>query len=87
MVSVGKIVSVAQTARMDLDTATMSRKKTKPVDPNRRPVAVTIKGNEEWKAWLEEAAVHCRLSVSSLVDLAVARYAKAEGFDKQPPER
>jgi hypothetical protein len=70
-----------------MELATMARKKTKPVDLNRRPVAVTIKGNEEWKTWLEEAAVHCRLSVSALVDLSVARYVKAEGFDKPPPER
>jgi hypothetical protein len=48
---------------------------------------VNIKGNEEWKAWLEEAAAHCRLSVSALVDLAVARYAKSQGFDRKPPER
>ncbi len=70
-----------------MDGTIMAQEETKPVDPNRRPVAVTIKGNEEWKAWLEEAAAHCRLSVSALVDIAVARYAKAEGYDKKPPER
>jgi hypothetical protein len=70
-----------------METATVGRKRLNPPDPNRRPVAVTIKGNEEWKAWLEEAAAHCRLSVSALVDLAVARYVKAEGFSKKPPGR
>ncbi len=70
-----------------MESATLGRKKTKPPDPNRKPVAVTIKGTQEWREWVEEAAAHCRLSVSALVDLAVARYAKAEGFAKKPPER
>lgn len=65
-----------------MESATLARKKTV-----RRPVAVTIKGDEKWKAWLEEAAAHCRMSVSSLVDVAVTQYAKGQGFDKKPPER
>jgi hypothetical protein len=67
----------------------MSRKKPAPAPPPpiRRPVAVTIKGEPEWKAWLEEAAAHCRISVSSLVDVAVTRYAKEQGFARRPPER
>jgi hypothetical protein len=70
-----------------MSSATMPKpRKTQP-DPNRKPVAVTIKGTEEWKAWLEEAAGHCRLSVSALIDHAVTRYVKAEGFSKKPPER
>jgi hypothetical protein len=72
---------------MTVDASVMPTRKTGRPDPNRKPVAVTIKGNEEWKAWLEEAAAHCRLSVSALVDLAVARYAKSQGFDRKPPER
>jgi hypothetical protein len=53
----------------------------------RRPVAVTIKGDEKWKAWIEEAASHCRMSVSTLFDIAVTEYVKAHGFEKKPPER
>ena len=65
-----------------MEAATLAKKKAE-----RRPVAVTIKGDEKWKAWLEEAAAHCRMSVSSLVDVAVTQYAKAQGFEKRPPER
>ena len=70
-----------------METATMARKKGKIPDPVRRPVAVTIKGNEAWKAWLEEAASHCRMSVSALVDVAVTQYTRAQGFEDRPPER
>jgi hypothetical protein len=56
-------------------------------DPNRKPVAVTIKGSPEWRRWVEEAAGHCRLSISAFLDIAAARYAKSQGFDKKPPER
>jgi hypothetical protein len=70
-----------------MGTATMARKKAKAPEPSRRPVAVTIKGNEAWKGWLEEAASFCRLSVSALVDVSVTQYAKAQGFTKRPPER
>lgn len=71
-----------------MGTATMGRKK-KPdgSGPARRPMALAIKGSAEWKAWLERGAKKCRLSVSTLVDLAVAEYLKAHGFDEEPPER
>lgn len=65
-----------------METATLAKKKAE-----RRPVAVTIKGDEKWKAWLEEAAAHCRMSVSSLIDVSVTQYVKAQGFEKRPPER
>ena len=69
--------------------AVMAKKKPTPPapEPIRRPVAVTIKGEPEWKAWLEEAAAYCRMSVSSLVDVAVTRYAQDQGFTKRPPAR
>ena len=70
-----------------METATMGRKKTDPPDSPRRMVAVTIKGNVEWKEWLEEAATHCRLTVSALVDLAVTEYVREHGYKAPPPPR
>ena len=73
-----------------METPVMAKKAkraAKPIEPGRRPVAVTIKGNKQWKDWLEEAAAYCRMSVSALVDVAVTRYAKEQGFTKRPPER
>jgi hypothetical protein len=39
------------------------------------------------RSWIEEAASHCRMSVSTLFDIAVTEYVKAHGFEKKPPER
>jgi hypothetical protein len=70
-----------------METATVGRKKTKEPDPNRKPVALTIKGDPAWREWVESAAAHSRMSVSAYVDFCLARGAKAEGFPKKPPER
>jgi uncharacterized protein (DUF1778 family) len=53
----------------------------------RRSVAVTLKGSEEWKDWLEGAAEHCRTTVSAFLDLAAAEYAKVRGYKKEAPKR
>jgi hypothetical protein len=65
------------------------KKKAKRMKPGetRRSVAVVIKGHEEWKVWLEEAADHCRITVSAFLDTAAAEYAKIRGFKKEPPKR
>jgi hypothetical protein len=63
------------------------KKRPGPEPTGRRPVALTVKGSEEWRAWLDRAARHCRLSTSALVDLAVTQYARAQGFEEAPPER
>lgn len=52
-----------------------------------RTHTVTLKGSEQWKQWLERSAKHCRVSISSLIDLAVTEYVKAMGFKEEPPER
>jgi hypothetical protein len=48
---------------------------------------VAIPGTPEWIKWLEEAAEHCRLDTSKLLDIAVASYAAQQGFPKRPPPR
>jgi hypothetical protein len=50
-------------------------------------VALNIKGDPAWREWVEEGAAHCRTNVSALIDVALAKYLKAEGFTKKPPER
>lgn len=54
--------------------------------PNRATV-LTIRGTQEWRDWLERAANHCRLTTSTLVDLAVTRFAREQGFEEAPPKR
>lgn len=53
----------------------------------RKPLGVQVRGTEEWKEWIEKAAVHCRMSVSALVDISVAKFVKEQGFSEPPPER
>ena len=59
----------------------------KPSGRPRKAVAVTLKGSEEWKAWIESLARHSRLDVSKLIDRAVIDFAKREGFEPEAPER
>lgn len=67
----------------------MPAKKQKPATQSktRKPLGVQVRGSDEWKAWIEEAALHSRMSVSGFVDIAVVRFAKEQGFTKPPPER
>lgn len=66
----------------------MAKKRAKPrADAKRRPLVLTMRGNLEWKAWLERLAKHSRSSTSVCVDQALAEFAKMRGFDEAPPER
>lgn len=42
--------------------------------------------NPEFKEWLNRFANFCRLNMVDVIDLALADYAKARGFD-EPPRR
>lgn len=70
-----------------MGSVTVGRPKKKPADPARKPVAITIKGDEEWRKWVERAATHCRMSVSGLADFGITLAAKQQGFEEKPPKR
>lgn len=70
-----------------METATVGRKKAKPEDSIRQPVAAVVRGTPEWKAWLERAAEHGRMNVSAFLDYAAALAAKQQGFPEKPPRR
>lgn len=53
----------------------------------RKPLGIQVRGRDEWKAWVEKGAIHCRLSVSTLVDLAITKFLKDQGFNDPPPNR
>ena len=53
----------------------------------RQPTAITIRGSKEWRAWVEGGAKHCLTDTSKLVDIALARYLKEQGYDAIRPER
>ena len=56
-------------------------------DRPRRPVILTMRGTEAWKAWIDRLARHCRLTTSTVIDQALVRYAEEVGFEEPPPQR
>ena len=56
-------------------------------DAERKAVVVALKGSPEWKAWVDDLAVHCRTDLSKLVDLALVELAKSRGFNREAPQR
>lgn len=67
--------------------AVMAKSKPKTNEGRRKPIAATLKGSDEWKQWLEEAASSTGLTVASFLDQAIREYAKLRGFNRQPPAR
>jgi hypothetical protein len=71
----------------------MAKKRTAPkagkqsTEPGPRSTVLTIKGTEEWKEWLNGLSDHLRIPTSTIVDLALVRYAKESGYTKEPPKR
>ena len=51
-----------------------------------QPNAITIRGSQEWKEWLEQFALKLRSKPTSVIDLALAKLAEQEGF-REPPQR
>lgn len=78
-----------------METATMARERAKtpgkaPAKRGRsgeKPTAITIKGNPEWRDWVDRGARHCRTDVAKLVDAAVVDYLRARGFTEEAPAR
>jgi hypothetical protein len=74
--------------------ATMARPKgktgkPKTGNPSRKAsyATVNLKGSDEWKAWVDELAIHCRTDIAKLIDRGLILVAKAEGFTKEAPPR
>jgi hypothetical protein len=80
-----------------METAVMARKitksevraslKAKAARDKASAIAVTLRGSPAWKAWVEALAVHCRTDVAKLIDRGLILVARAEGYDKEAPER
>ncbi len=65
------------------------RAKPAAVEPRieRKAIAAMIKGELDWKAWVEGLADHCPTDVAKVIDRALLGYAKAEGYDRKAPRR
>lgn len=58
-----------------------------PPAPVRRGTVLTIKGTEEWKGWLGGLSDHLRIPTSTIVDLALVKFAKENGYEPEAPKR
>jgi uncharacterized protein (DUF1778 family) len=48
---------------------------------------LTVRMDPQFRRWLDKAALHSRLNVSSFLEFAAIAYAKQQGFDETPPRR
>jgi hypothetical protein len=72
--------------------AMTQRKPTKPKrppepEPGPRRIVLQLKGTDAWKEWLARLSKFLRTPTSTMVDHALLRYAKEQGFPEPPPER
>lgn len=58
-----------------------------PVDPDRKPMALQIRGSTEWKSWVDRLATFEALPLASLVERALRQYARGVNFTDEPPKR
>ena len=61
------------------------QRKAKDLEP--RPIALTVRGREEWKAWVQRLADFERIALNELVERALICRAREVGFKEQAPER
>jgi len=48
---------------------------------------LTVRMTPECRQWLDRAALHCRMTVLTLLDFATITSAKQHGFDEPAPKR
>jgi uncharacterized protein (DUF1778 family) len=61
---------------------TMAKKELPTQTPN-----LTIRMTPQFREWLDKAAAHSRLNVSSFIEIAVIAHARRQGFQETPPKR
>jgi hypothetical protein len=73
------------TIRADDTGGRKPKRKRRDTEP--RPIALTIRGRQEWKGWVASLADFERISINELVDRALVRYAREVGYKTGAPER
>lgn len=48
---------------------------------------VTLRASRDWAEWADRASQHCRINLSTLLDVALCEYVRARGFEEPPPPR
>jgi hypothetical protein len=70
--------------------ASRSMAKKKAAEQRKEPGRVTIvglKGTPAFGAWVDGLCKHVRLPLPTMIEHAMIDYARAHGFEDEPPER
>jgi hypothetical protein len=69
--------------------AAAPKRRGRPKGPAESPKGnvLSIRGSQEWRAWVGRLADHSRLKVADVIDRALLTYAKQEAFDEPAPRR
>jgi predicted transcriptional regulator len=72
-----------------MEAAVMAKKKgsTKSPDGGARVTTVAVRASEAWKEWVDQLADYKRLTVADVIDQALVKYARDEGFPEAAPKR
>jgi hypothetical protein len=70
-----------------IDDSERRKPKRKRRDSEPRPIALTIRGRQQWKEWVASLAEFERVSINELVDRALVKYAREVGYKAGAPER
>lgn len=70
-----------------MDQTTMSRPKKTTPKPKLEPKSIAFRVSGEYGEWVDKLAASNRTNVASLLDQALAKFAREIGFTEAPPER
>jgi hypothetical protein len=66
----------------------VAKKKAKPLaDEGARVTTVAVRASLAWKEWVDRLAEFKRLTVADVIDQALVKYARDEGFKEVAPRR
>jgi hypothetical protein len=63
------------------------RKAAPPPDGGARATTVAVRSSLAWKEWVDRLAGFKRLTVADVIDQALVKYARDEGFTEVAPPR
>lgn len=69
----------------ELAGVAVAKKKSKRGDDNRKPLAIQVRGSEEFKAWVEEFAALENDTVAKFIERVLRKHARDVGFRDIPP--
>jgi hypothetical protein len=74
---------------LNVEATVMAKKKAPPksAPDGARPTTVAVRASVAWKEWVDRLADFKRLTVADVIDQALVKYARDEGFTEAAPKR